>query len=57
MPPTEALESAQKLHFDLNALAPDHLPPPLVEVIGASARKQADRLDELLIKPLEAPHR
>jgi len=48
----EVLESARKLHFDLNALAPDHLPAPLVQVIGASARKQADRLDELLIKPL-----
>ncbi|WP_434439833.1 CHAT domain-containing protein [Lentzea sp. E54] len=48
----EALESAQKLHFDLNALAPDHLPAPLVQVIGLSAHKQADRLDELLIKPL-----
>ncbi|MGZ3142852.1 CHAT domain-containing protein [Lentzea chajnantorensis] len=47
-----ALEGAQKLHFDLNALAPDHLPPPLVQVIGASARKQADALDTLLIKPL-----
>ncbi len=49
----EALEGAQKLHFDLNALAPDHLPPPLIEVVGASARRQADRLDELLIKPLK----
>ncbi|SES35026.1 CHAT domain-containing protein [Lentzea albida] len=49
---TEVLESAQKLHFDLNALAPDHLPPPLVQVIGASARKQADALDAKLIKPL-----
>lgn len=48
----EALESAKKLHIDLNALAPDYLPPPLVEVIGASARKQADALDSLLIKPL-----
>jgi tetratricopeptide (TPR) repeat protein len=50
----DALESARKLHFDLNALAPDHLPQPLVQVIGASARRQADRLDELLIKPLRA---
>jgi tetratricopeptide (TPR) repeat protein len=49
---TEALESARKLHFDLNALAPDHLPPPLLQVIGASARKQADALDTLLVKPL-----
>lgn len=48
----EALESAQKLHFDLNALAPDYLPPPLVQVIGASARRQADTLDALLIRPL-----
>ncbi|MFD9703652.1 CHAT domain-containing protein [Lentzea sp. NPDC059081] len=48
----EALESAQKLHFDLNALAPDHLPAPLVQVIGLSAHKQADRLDALLVKPL-----
>ncbi|MFD4674709.1 CHAT domain-containing protein [Lentzea sp. NPDC058450] len=51
---SEVLESARKLHFDLNALAPDHLPPPLVQVIGASARKQADVLDSLLIKPLKA---
>jgi hypothetical protein len=50
----EALESAQKLHFDLNALAPDYLQPPLVQVIGASARRQADTLDTLLIKPLKA---
>ncbi|MFD4643812.1 CHAT domain-containing protein [Lentzea sp. NPDC058436] len=48
----DALEGAQKLHIDLNALAPDHLPTPLVEVIGASARKQADALDALLITPL-----
>lgn len=48
----EALEGAQKLHFDLNALAPDYLPPPLLEVIGGSARRQADVLDSLLIKPL-----
>ncbi|MGW6448851.1 CHAT domain-containing protein [Lentzea sp. NPDC055074] len=48
----EALESAQKLHFDLNALAPDYLPQPLAQVIGASARRQADVLDAMLIKPL-----
>lgn len=50
----DALESAQKLHFDLNALAPDHLPAPLVQVIGASARKQAAQLDELLMRPLSS---
>ncbi|MFI6096746.1 CHAT domain-containing protein [Lentzea sp. NPDC051213] len=48
----DALEGAQKLHIDLNALAPDYLPPPLVEVIGGSARRQAAALDSLLIKPL-----
>ncbi|MFC3893726.1 CHAT domain-containing protein [Lentzea rhizosphaerae] len=48
----DALEGAQKLHIDLNALAPDYLPPPLVEVIGGSARRQAAALDALLIKPL-----
>jgi tetratricopeptide (TPR) repeat protein len=48
----DALEGAQKLHIDLNALAPDYLPPPLVQVIGGSARRQADALDSLLIKPL-----
>ncbi|WP_394616087.1 CHAT domain-containing protein [Lentzea sp. JNUCC 0626] len=48
----EALENARKLNIDLNALAPDHLPQPLVQVIGASARKQADALDAMLIKPL-----
>ncbi|MDX8145552.1 CHAT domain-containing protein [Lentzea sp. BCCO 10_0061] len=48
----DVLESAQKLHFDLNALAPDYLPQPLVQVIGGSARRQADVLDAMLIKPL-----
>ncbi|TWP44270.1 CHAT domain-containing protein [Lentzea tibetensis] len=48
----DAFESARKLHFDLNALAPDHLPAPLAEVIGASARRQADKLDVQLIEPL-----
>ncbi|MGW5051066.1 CHAT domain-containing protein [Actinokineospora sp. NPDC004072] len=51
----EATESARKLHADLNALAPDGLPAPLVEVVTASARREADRLDEALLRPLRGP--
>ncbi|MCE6996100.1 CHAT domain-containing protein [Saccharothrix sp. S26] len=47
-----AAESARMLNADLNALAPDHLPEPLAQVMAASARKQADRLDAQLIRPL-----
>ncbi len=47
-----AAESARMLNADLNALAPDHLPEPLVQVMSVSARKQADRLDAQLIQPL-----
>ncbi|QFZ24645.1 CHAT domain-containing protein [Saccharothrix syringae] len=47
-----AAESARTLNADLNALAPDHLPEPLVQVMAASARKQADRLDAQLVQPL-----
>ncbi|OKI13801.1 hypothetical protein A6A25_16070 [Saccharothrix sp. CB00851] len=47
-----AAESARMLNADLNALAPDHLPEPLVQVMSVSARKQADRLDAQLIRPL-----
>ncbi|XVS62274.1 CHAT domain-containing protein [Actinosynnema sp. CA-299493] len=47
-----AAESARMLNADLNALAPDHLPEPLVRVMSASARKQADRLDAQLVQPL-----
>jgi tetratricopeptide (TPR) repeat protein len=49
-----AAESARRLHADLNALAPDHLPPALAEVIGASARREAERLDTQLLRPLAA---
>jgi CHAT domain-containing protein len=48
----EATEAALRLHADLNALAPDYLPAPLVEVISISARRQADRLDRQLLRPL-----
>ncbi|MEU4746858.1 CHAT domain-containing protein, partial [Actinosynnema sp. NPDC023658] len=48
----QAAESARMLNADLNALAPDHLPDPLVQVLSVSAHKQADRLDAQLIRPL-----
>lgn len=47
-----AAEAARKLNVDLDALAPDNLPEPLVEVVMTSARKQADLLDTQLIQPL-----
>ncbi|MGM1060471.1 CHAT domain-containing protein [Saccharothrix sp. Mg75] len=49
-----ATEGARRLHADLNALAPDHLAPPLLDVIAASARREADKLDQLLLRPLAA---
>jgi CHAT domain-containing protein/tetratricopeptide (TPR) repeat protein len=49
----DAAESARVLNVDLDALAPDNLPERLAEVVMASARKQADRLDAQLIQPLE----
>ncbi|MBK1784985.1 CHAT domain-containing protein [Prauserella sp. ASG 168] len=50
---SEAVETAQQLHADLNALAPDHLPGALATAVTASARRRAATLDELLIRPLE----
>ncbi|KZB86866.1 CHAT domain-containing protein [Amycolatopsis regifaucium] len=47
-----AAESARMLNVDLDALAPDQLPAPLVRSVLGSARKQADRLDARLIRPL-----
>ena len=49
-----AAESARMLNIDLDALAPDRLPAPLVQSVLGSARKQAERLDSQLIRPLEA---
>ncbi|MEU6645150.1 CHAT domain-containing protein [Saccharomonospora sp. NPDC046836] len=48
----EAVESAQQLHADLDALAPDHLPAQLAAAVRGSARRRAGALDELLIQPL-----
>lgn len=47
-----ATENALRLHTDLNAMAPDHLPEPLFEAISASARKHAAALDAQLMRPL-----
>ncbi|TCO65439.1 CHAT domain-containing protein [Actinocrispum wychmicini] len=47
-----AVESARRLHADLNAMAPDFLPGPLFDAVSASAHKQADALDTQLMKPI-----
>ncbi|HKS44620.1 MAG TPA: CHAT domain-containing protein [Amycolatopsis sp.] len=48
----EVEEITKQLHADLNALAPDQLPPPLVAAVTASAEKRANLLDQLLLRPL-----
>lgn len=48
----EIAEITKQLHADLNALAPDHLPPPLVAAVTASAEKRARLLDERVVQPL-----
>jgi tetratricopeptide (TPR) repeat protein len=47
-PLADIVETATQLHADLDALAPDLLPPPLAEAVGASARVRADKLDRLI---------
>ncbi|MGQ0839788.1 CHAT domain-containing protein [Actinokineospora sp.] len=47
-----AAEWSARLHADLNALAPDTLPPPIVDVVKASAGRSAGGLDAQLIRPL-----
>ncbi|MBB5906049.1 CHAT domain-containing protein [Actinoalloteichus hymeniacidonis] len=51
-PIPEIMAAARELHADLDALAPDHLPAPLVAVIAGSANRRAERLDEKLLRPL-----
>ncbi|MBB5923985.1 tetratricopeptide (TPR) repeat protein [Actinoalloteichus hoggarensis] len=51
-PVAEITAAARELHADLNALAPDRQPTPLVDVIAGSARRRAERLDEKLLRPL-----
>ncbi|MFD4250528.1 CHAT domain-containing protein [Amycolatopsis thermoflava] len=48
----EVVEITKQLHADLNALAPDHLPSPLVAAVTASAEKRARLLDERVVRPL-----
>jgi hypothetical protein len=49
---SDTAEWAARLHADLDALAPDSLPAPIVEVVRNSAQRSADALDQLLIRPL-----
>ncbi|TVT07642.1 CHAT domain-containing protein [Amycolatopsis bartoniae] len=51
-PLAETVEITKQLHADLNVLAPDHLPAPLVEAVTRSAEKRAGMLDRLLVAPL-----
>ncbi|WP_235921709.1 CHAT domain-containing protein [Lentzea tibetensis] len=47
-----AAETARQLHADLDVLAPDHLPPMLVDAVTTSASRRAALLDAQLISPL-----
>ncbi|MTD58442.1 CHAT domain-containing protein [Amycolatopsis sp. RM579] len=51
-PLDETVEVTRQLHADLNVLAPDHLPAPLVVAVTQSAEKRAKLLDRLLVAPL-----
>jgi tetratricopeptide (TPR) repeat protein len=44
--------AAQELHADLDALAPDWLPPQLATAVSTSAARRAERLDNRLVRPL-----
>ncbi|MCP2274450.1 CHAT domain-containing protein, partial [Actinokineospora diospyrosa] len=48
----DAAELAARLHADLDVLAPDTLPPPVVDVVKGSAARSAGGLDKQLILPL-----
>ncbi|WP_232376957.1 CHAT domain-containing protein [Amycolatopsis aidingensis] len=51
-PLDDVVETTKQLHADLDALAPDQLPEPLANAVMNSARKRAERLDQLLLAPL-----
>jgi hypothetical protein len=48
----DAAEAARELHADLDALAPDYLPQPLIAAVSMSAQRRAQRLDTQLLRPL-----
>jgi CHAT domain-containing protein/tetratricopeptide (TPR) repeat protein len=48
----DAANAARELRADLDALSPDHLPPPIAAAVAGSARLRAARLDEQLVRPL-----
>ncbi|WP_436501873.1 CHAT domain-containing protein [Actinokineospora sp. HUAS TT18] len=45
-------ENAARLHADLDALAPDTLPQPIIDVVRGSASRSAGGLDAQIIQPL-----
>jgi hypothetical protein len=48
----ETFEWAKRLHADLDTYAPNGLPPAIGAVVGGSARRSADVVDERLVMPL-----
>jgi tetratricopeptide (TPR) repeat protein len=48
----ETFEWAKRLHADLDTYAPNGLPPAISAVVGGSARRSADMVDERLVVPL-----
>ncbi|OQO92959.1 hypothetical protein B1813_12660 [Saccharomonospora piscinae] len=51
-PLDDTVETTRQLRADLDALAPDHLPAPLASAVLSSAWRRAERLDEVLLRPL-----
>lgn len=50
----ETFEWAKRLHADLDTYAPNGLPPAIGAVVGGSARRSADMVDERLVSPLRS---
>jgi tetratricopeptide (TPR) repeat protein len=48
----ETFEWAKRLHADLDTYAPNGLPPAISAVVGGSAHRSADMVDERLVAPL-----
>jgi tetratricopeptide (TPR) repeat protein len=51
---TETFEWAKRLHADLDTYAPNGLPPAISAVVGGSARRSANTVDDCLIGPLRS---